>query len=244
MPAQAVCLWKNTLLCAIRTHILCVIVVHPVCVAPIVLWAFWHLSCHCHPNDFQPALLVLLRFSSEVVDRLGLGNAEAGWRVRGPCALIHRVTQEGDGRLGLNVLRGRSTVSALMPVSKSINEIGFLLCPSSVYLWGSVEVEHQTFLLGDDAPHLLPWLILLTVLQEAAYDAAVCELSCLDLCSDTNHKSGHVSENPHRHLYTDFQLTSRMPFFLPSVTVSPISVEKQSLHTLFILKLSYSRWAL
>lgn len=100
---------ENSLLCAISTHILRVIVVRPVCVAPIALWAFWHLPCHRHSNDFQPALLVFVRFSSKVVDGLGLGKAEAGWRVCGPGALIHRVSQEGDGRLGLHVLRERRT---------------------------------------------------------------------------------------------------------------------------------------
>ena len=49
------------------------------------------------------------------------------------------------------------------------------------YLWSSVEVEHQTLLLGDNAPHLLPRFAFLTVLQEAAYDAAARELSRLDL---------------------------------------------------------------
>lgn len=52
---------------------------------------------------------------------------------------------------------------------------------SLLYLRSSVEVEHRQLLLGDDAPHLLPRLVLLTVLQEAADDAAARELGCLDL---------------------------------------------------------------
>lgn len=49
------------------------------------------------------------------------------------------------------------------------------------YLLSSIEVEHQTLPLGDDAPHLLPRFVFLTVLQEATYNAAACELSCLNL---------------------------------------------------------------
>lgn len=49
------------------------------------------------------------------------------------------------------------------------------------YLRSSIEIEHQSLLLGDDAPHFLPGLVFLTVLQKAAYDAAPCELSRLDL---------------------------------------------------------------
>ena len=49
------------------------------------------------------------------------------------------------------------------------------------YLWSSVEVEHQTFLLRDHAPNLLPGFVLLAVLKEATHDAAAGELSRLDL---------------------------------------------------------------
>lgn len=57
----------------------------------------------------------------------------------------------------------------------------FASCSLCFYLRSSVKIEHQTLLLGDDAPHLLPRFVLLTVLQEATHDAAACELSCLDL---------------------------------------------------------------
>lgn len=49
------------------------------------------------------------------------------------------------------------------------------------YLRSSVEIEHQTLLLGDDTPHLLPRFVFFTVLQEATYDAAVGELRSLNL---------------------------------------------------------------
>lgn len=139
------------LLCAISARVLCVVVVHRVGIAAVGLRAIWHLTLHCHPDHFQPALLKLLCFSSKVVDGLGLREAEVGGRVCGLGAVIHRIAQEGDSTLGLHVLRS------------------------------SVEIEHQTLLLRDDAPHLLPRFVLLTVLQEAAHDAAACELSCLDL---------------------------------------------------------------
>lgn len=58
------------------------------------------------------------------------------------------------------------------------------------YLRSSVEIEHQTLLLGDDAPHFLPRFVFLTVLQEAAHDAAACELSCLNL-----HGGGKTTAN-------------------------------------------------
>lgn len=54
----------------------------------------------------------------------------------------------------------------------------------AVYLWSSIEIEHQTLLLRDDTPHLLPRFVFLTVLQEATYDAAACELSCFNLPSE------------------------------------------------------------
>lgn len=49
------------------------------------------------------------------------------------------------------------------------------------YLRSSVEIEHNSLLLGNDAPDFLPGFVSLAVLQEAAYDAAAHELSCLDL---------------------------------------------------------------
>ncbi len=65
---------------------------------------------------------------------------------------------------------------------KSIWVIAFFCLVFLVfYLRSSVEIEHQALLLRDDAPHLLPRFVLLTVLQEATHDAAACELSCLDL---------------------------------------------------------------
>lgn len=65
------------------------------------------------------------------------------------------------------------------------------------YLRSSVQVEHWKLLLRDDAPHLLPRLVLLAVLQEAADDAAAGELARFDLQkkrtkgeSDNEHLTG------------------------------------------------------
>lgn len=172
-------------LCAISTCFLCVVVVHHVGTAVVGLRALWHLSRHCHANHLQPALLELLAFGSKVVDGLGLREAEAGRRVRGPGTVIHRVAQEGDRTLGLHVLRrgvrdeqiGISMDGFQMNMGNDIFCFMFLV----IYLRSSIEIEHQTLLLGDNAPHLLPRFVLLTVLQEATHDAAACELSRLDL---------------------------------------------------------------
>lgn len=61
------------------------------------------------------------------------------------------------------------------------------------YLRSSVEIEHQTLLLRDDAPHLLPRFVLLTVLQEATHDAAARELCCLNL-----HGGGKTTTNEYK----------------------------------------------
>lgn len=83
---------------------MCVVVVQAG-IAAVGLRAFWHLSCHCHSNHLQPALLKLLTFRSKVVDGLGLREAEAGGWVCGPGAVFHGIAQEGDGTLGLHVLK-------------------------------------------------------------------------------------------------------------------------------------------
>ncbi|KAF3854550.1 hypothetical protein F7725_022605 [Dissostichus mawsoni] len=67
--------------------------------------ALRHLPPHRHSDDFQPALLELLGFSGKAVDGLGLGEAEDGGGVCGPGAVVHIVAQQGDGALGLHVLR-------------------------------------------------------------------------------------------------------------------------------------------
>lgn len=103
-PPNISLLVENAASCAISSRLLCVVVIHHACIAAIGLRAIWHLSRHCHSNDFQPALLKLLSFSSKVVDGLGLGETEAGRSVCGPDAIIHRITQEGDCTLGLHVL--------------------------------------------------------------------------------------------------------------------------------------------
>lgn len=91
-------------LCAISARFLCAVVVQ-VDIAAVGRRAFRHLSRHCQSYDLQPALLKLLTFSGKVVEGLGLREVEAGWRVRGPGTVIHRITQEGDSTLGLHVLR-------------------------------------------------------------------------------------------------------------------------------------------
>lgn len=91
-------------LCAISVRFLCVVVVQAG-IAVVGLRAFRHLSCHCHSNHLQPALFKLLTFCSKVVDGLGLSEAEAGWWVRGPGAVINGIAQEGDSTLGLHILK-------------------------------------------------------------------------------------------------------------------------------------------
>lgn len=81
---------------------MCVVVVQ---IAVVSLRAFWHVSCHGHSDHFQPALLKLLAFSSKVVNGLGLRESEVGGQVSGPGAVVHRIAQEGDGTLGLHILR-------------------------------------------------------------------------------------------------------------------------------------------
>lgn len=92
-------------LCAISTRFLCAVVVVQIDIAAIGRRAFRHLSRHCQSYHLQPALLQLLTFSCKVVEGLGLREAEAGWRVRRPGTVIHRITQEGYSTLGLHVLR-------------------------------------------------------------------------------------------------------------------------------------------
>lgn len=151
---------------------MCVVVVRHVGIAPVGLRAFGQLSRHRHSNHFQPALLELLRIGSKVVGGLGLGEAEAGRGVRGPSAVIHTVAQQGDSALGLHVLKGGQSgmkrVSSIC-MHRFINSYGesnvSLHVLLMLYLRSAVEIEHQTLLLGDDAPHLLPRFVLLTVLQ-------------------------------------------------------------------------------
>lgn len=99
--------WSSLLapLCAISTRFLCAVVVVQNDIAAIGRRAFRHLSRHCQPYHLQPALLKLLTFGCKVVEGLGLREAEAGWRVRRPGNVIHRITQEGYSTLGLHVLR-------------------------------------------------------------------------------------------------------------------------------------------
>lgn len=92
-------------LCTISARFLCAVVVVQVDIAAVGRRAFRHLSRHCQSYHLQPALLKLLTFSGKVVEGLGLREVEAGWRVRGPGTVIHRITQEGDSTLGLHVLR-------------------------------------------------------------------------------------------------------------------------------------------
>lgn len=89
---------------AVGTGFLRVVVVQ-VRIAAVGLLALGHISRHRHSNHLQPALLQLLAFGSEVMDGLGLREAEAGRRVHGPGAVFHRIAQEGDGALCLHVLR-------------------------------------------------------------------------------------------------------------------------------------------
>lgn len=180
---------RPSLLCAIGGHFLRVIVVRDVCVAPIGVWALWHLSCHRYSNDFQPALLQFIRFSGKVVDKLGLGQAEAGRRVRGPGGVLHGVAQQRDGRLCLHVLREQNVASTRR------NQHIFPFIPLGLYLRSAVQVEHHALLLGNDAPHPLPRFVLLTVLQEATYDAAACDLRCLDLHRKSNPASVPARQN-------------------------------------------------
>lgn len=65
----------------------------------------WHLPSHSHPDHLEPALFQLFALGHEAVDRLGLGQTEAGWRVGRPGAVLHRVAQQRDGGLGLHILR-------------------------------------------------------------------------------------------------------------------------------------------
>lgn len=229
---------QRTALWAISARLLCVVVFHHVWAVAIGRLAFWHLSCHCHSNDFEPALLKLLTLRSKVVDRLGLWETEAGRSVCGSGAVVHSVTQEGDRTLGLHILGGSGGEGGRVIMLFEcewfvcvIESLFFFFLP--FYLRSSVEVEHQTLLLWDDAPHFLPGFVLLTVLQEAAHDAAARELSCLDLHRDDG---GRPQVSTNQYLHTTYQLplhlgnpniilTSRMPFFLPSVTPSPVRME-------------------
>lgn len=74
-------------------------------------WAFGHLPRHCHADDFEPPQLELLGLGGKAVDRLGLGEPEAGRGVRGPGTVLYGVAQQGDGALGLHILRVRGSRS-------------------------------------------------------------------------------------------------------------------------------------
>lgn len=192
-----------SLLRAISRCFLNVVVVQ---VAAVGLGGFRLFSRHRHADHLQPALLHLLALSSKVVDGLGLRQAKASRGVGRPNFVVHRVAQERDGALGLHILRSvcrelpnrnfffPSLIVSLCRFSvmqvKSVDlfaQLDFLSLKKQLnfkalrYLRSSVEVEHQSLLLGDDAPDFLPGFVSLAVLQEAAYDAAARELSRLDL---------------------------------------------------------------
>lgn len=129
---------KNTFLCAVTTRFLHVVVVRHGCIAPIGLRVFWKISSHCHSNKFQPALLKFLAISSKVVDVLGLRETEAGRRISRPGAVVHSITQQGDGALRLDILRGRPRRREYRSVwiaVKSTHQIRRLLSPLVFTCW-------------------------------------------------------------------------------------------------------------
>lgn len=78
-------------------------------VASIWCLAFWHFPDHSFAYHSKPTQFHFLRVGSEVVDRFGLAQTEAGGRmIQRPLDVLNLVTQERDGTLGFDILGTRS----------------------------------------------------------------------------------------------------------------------------------------
>lgn len=94
---------------------------------PVGRRAFGDLARHRHADHSDPPQLELLGLGDEAVDGLGLGEPEAGRGVRGPGAVLYAVAQQGDGALGLHVLRVGGSRRALVQIQQVVGNL-LLFC--------------------------------------------------------------------------------------------------------------------
>lgn len=76
--------------------------------------AFWRLSDHSFVDDSQPAPFHFLAVGSKTVDRFGLAQTEAGWKmIRWSLDVLNLVTQERNRTLSFDILDNNSKMNQI-----------------------------------------------------------------------------------------------------------------------------------